>query len=468
MINIKRIIREELEAVLDSFYLIVSEDEKFIYRKGFAGGGRWESTKNLTPKEIINSGFKEYSEPEEMISRMNRALHRGLTNLIPKDQDTKIVPKIVPVDFIIKKREETFPILESKNSDFKWIEDTTPFKPGILFGDDDICFNSEDCDININKDNITFKIDWEEWYEAVEGDPDDWVLKDVLFHGPNYDGDGDFHEFDEDEFNYSGYQMNEVQRIRLDGIFHRTDPDLDFNMFVDDYMNGLFGGLRYPKLKSLFWELRDNYLDIVGYSVQRNRWLSVGSEIREKIKRAGIDFSLSSSFGGHELKIVVPIDKVFKTYNEKNITDLSELVLSVSEFLVRPGWYDRFFDEWDISGDEEKIWKIFDDFLDKSEDFLEDKNTIKLYEKLIRMLGELGFVDSNRRLENNTTYHKKVLGDKTLTLSINAHQYVLRLYDSSYRASAFPGYHQKYISQWVFNNPINVNEIKNKILSVSK
>jgi len=466
MINIKRIIKEELEDVLDSFYLIVSEDEKFIYRRSHLGGYSWLPTHQLTPKEIINSGFKEYSEPEEMISR-KIGLAGISSNQFP-NRPKNI--KIVPVDFIIKKREEDFPIIESKGDDFKWIEDTTPFDPGKLFDKDDICFNSKDCDININKDNITFKIDWEDWCEAVGVDSDDeWILKDILYFGPNHDGNGDYHEFDSDEFEFSGYHMDTEQKTSFQEMLNRIGPGLNFNDYSEDNMLSLNRVLKYPKLKKLFDDLIDKHLNTLGYVIQKNRWLTVGEEIRKKIKPTGVDFDLySGKYGGEELQIIVPIDKVFKIYNEKNITDLSELVISVSTFLTENNWYEWFYDEWSTDGGNNEIAEAFNDFLYYSEKFLDDENLIGEYKKLEQMLDELGFSHLEHRYQINQLYQKENNDDTKWLLSIDENMNcILELFNSSENLT---NQWSKPIptQRWVFKSPFNVNEIKQEVLRISR
>lgn len=103
--NLKRIIREEINDFSDSFYLIVSADERFIYRRSNLGGYKWQPVDKLNPKEIVNSGFDEYSEAYDM---MDRRIFQGFG-------------KIVSIDFILNKRDDNFPMMES--NDMGWIND---------------------------------------------------------------------------------------------------------------------------------------------------------------------------------------------------------------------------------------------------------------------------------------------------------------------------------------------------------
>jgi hypothetical protein len=114
--NLKRIIREELEVNLGSFYLIVSEDEKWVYTKGHLGGYSWRKVEDLNPKEIINSDFKVWDDAEDVISRIKFAPPTS------KPQGTKIVT----IDFIIQKRDEKFPMTESEEDEWEWARETQP------------------------------------------------------------------------------------------------------------------------------------------------------------------------------------------------------------------------------------------------------------------------------------------------------------------------------------------------------
>ena len=137
--NIKRIIREELETSLGTLYLLVSDDEKFIYGMGKFGGESFEPIENFTPEAILNSAHKSkdgayrmvdwakyYKDNRTITGRNNSGeLTRELTSVGKSANDIlKHNPKVITVDFIIKKREEDFPIIESE--EFDWIKDVDP------------------------------------------------------------------------------------------------------------------------------------------------------------------------------------------------------------------------------------------------------------------------------------------------------------------------------------------------------
>lgn len=124
--NIKKIILEEISLTLDSFYLVVSEDENFLYTRNTFGGYSWKQIKELSLKQIINSDFRDYEEASRWVSDMVNNVRHTLTNS-PKGLGGQNV-KIVTVDAILNKRSEVFPIKESKKgNDLDWIKNYVPF-----------------------------------------------------------------------------------------------------------------------------------------------------------------------------------------------------------------------------------------------------------------------------------------------------------------------------------------------------
>ena len=122
-------------------------------------------------------------------------------------------------DFIKKILKEEF----DSDSDFDWITGTPDFEPGKYFEEDDICFNTNgtECKVNIDDEKIVFFLDYEEWRDRIsEGLGDSDHIVEPLLSNPNYDGGGDYYEFNEEEFDYSGYHMNGEQRERLQKILN--------------------------------------------------------------------------------------------------------------------------------------------------------------------------------------------------------------------------------------------------------
>ena len=155
--NLKRIIREELSALSDSFYLLVSDDENFIYGSGKFGSDSFEPVENFDSEGILRSRYQTQEEALKIVSWAE--YYKGNDSSPGKSADNilKHNPKVVPVDFILRKRDESFPIIESNELD--WIKDVDPMSGGEYFNDSKaICFgdNQRHCDVRINNEYITF------------------------------------------------------------------------------------------------------------------------------------------------------------------------------------------------------------------------------------------------------------------------------------------------------------------------
>ena len=132
--NLKRIIREELETKLGTLYLIVSDDEKFIYGSNKFGGRSFEPVEDFTPEKILNSTYKNQEDAHEKIKwaeyffdavKNMPNVKRSTPELIALDF-MSYNPKIIIVDFIIQKRDEKFPVIESEEDDWDWARETKP------------------------------------------------------------------------------------------------------------------------------------------------------------------------------------------------------------------------------------------------------------------------------------------------------------------------------------------------------
>lgn len=272
--------------------------------------------------------------------------------------------------------------------DFTWVREINPFQTGKHFSDGDICFNSNNtCQININKNDITFVIDFSDWSEWVRLDDDNsFYVESFLYNSTEYDGGGDYYEFDYDEFNYSGSYLTGEQIIRFQKILNILNNDqVQIDDFINDNMLDLMVVLKYYPLKIYFKSLIDNYLYQLGYVIQKNRWLSLGIGFEQKLKETGSSWDL---YQNQQLEVIVPMNVVWDLYS-KGVENLSDLLVKVSNPIVKTPWSDLFYDVFDNSG--LNVDEIFDSFLDDAESFLEDKEVIKAWEKHYKMVNKLGF-----------------------------------------------------------------------------
>jgi hypothetical protein len=286
---------------------------------------------------------------------------------------------------------ESFPIIESNELD--WIKNVDPMSGGEYFNDSkEICFGDSQryCDVRINNKYITFYFSEDDFRELWDDfghsfDDEWWVIQPIIQNGVPYDGDGDWHEFDSDEFNYSYYHF-EDQLNRVNEILKTVGSDKDVGEF-EDSMNSLIQEFKHPEIQSMYDDLISDYLNELGYIVQANRWVSVSRAWQNVIDDAGISVRIDNM---GDIVIQVPLEVAYqKYYNTPRVNNLTDLMNAIITKLGNNTWYDWFFEEWDTSGGEEKIDNVIYDFLDKAEDYLESENFEK-WEKVLSDFEKLG------------------------------------------------------------------------------
>lgn len=246
-------------------------------------------------------------------------------------------------------------ILSENFNDFGWIGDTPAFEPGKNFTEEDICFNEEKdgCKIIINDNEIKFKLSYDEWSEYVDvfDGSHDYYLRPVMFNDGEYLGDGDYYDFDIDEFNYftpDHHYMSNKQINRINKILRFVDS----NERVENFLNNqnmweLMGELRYPPLQSYYEELADNFLGVIGYTVQKNRWVLTSRTFNSLVKDTGSNWYMPDYYS---IELTVPMSKVRSLMSLYNVKTLSDLLDQVSYPLTSHPWGDSFDETWDTSG----------------------------------------------------------------------------------------------------------------------
>jgi len=301
--------------------------------------------------------------------------------------------------------------------DWGWINDTnSEIVLGPYLGDEDnveVCFDSGyDCDLNIDYDtnSIVLKSTYEELRDNFLdiSDDEESYFKTVL-HGkiPT----DDYYEFDSDEFNYSGQQMDNGQEERLRNIlFITTNSDFDLDDYTDSNLNGLRTELKYPKLIKYWDNLVNNYLDIIGYKVQENRWkslrdyfetITLGGEIPFKMYTHGWAFA--------DVIVEAPLKPFIDLISEGKIQNLEDYFRNVLFAKInRSDWYDYFYEDFDISGAEYDIKNAFDSFLNDAEEYLkEETEEISEFNKLYDMATSLGFTPNRSSWETRDKFLMK-------------------------------------------------------------
>ena len=430
--NLKRIIREELSALSDSFYLLVSDDENFIYGTGKLGGKSFQPVENFDAEAILRSRFGTEADALEKISWAE--YYKGKRNTPGEIADNMLKhnPKVVPVDFILRKRDDSFPIIESNELD--WIKNVDPMSGGEYFDDSkEICFgdNQRYCDVRINNKYITFYFSEDDFRELWDDfgwsfDDEWWVIRPIIQNGVPYDGEGDWHEFDSDEFNYSYYHFEQDQLNRVNEILKTVGSDRDVGEF-EDSMNSLIREFKHPKIQSMYDDFIGNYLNELGYIVQANRWISVSRAWQDVINKAGVSVRIDKG----DIVIQVPLEVAYqKYYTNSKVTNLTDLMNVIIERMGNTNWYDWFYEEWDTSGGEERIDNVIYDFLDKAEDYLESEN-FKKWEKVLSDFEKLNIKTVSSYWYNFNQFQRENPNQDTIWLIIfrdNFNKANLKLY----------------------------------------
>jgi len=412
--NLKRIIREELSTLSDSFYLLVSGDEKFIYGMGKFGGNSFEPVENFDAKAILRSRFRTEADALGQISWAEYYKGNRSTAGEIADNMLKHNPKVVSVDFILRKRDESFPIIESNELD--WIKDVDPLTGGEYYDDSKaICFGDQErwCDVRITNEYITFYLDVDDFGELYDKDgywdDDRWILEPLWFHGTPHDGNDDWYEFDSDEFNYSYYRLDNNQITRFNEILKTVGSDEIVQNFVDE-MNSLISEFKHPKIQSLFDETINEYLNQLGYVIQRNRWLYISHRWDSVAEKSNVELDMTND----KIKIKIPIEKAYQNYyNTSEVNDLTQLLKSIIKNLAYTSWNEYFNDEWDTDGGDEQIDQAFNDFLDKTEDYLYSEN-FEIHEKVLSAFKGLGIKNKNSYWYNYNQLERENPNDDTI------------------------------------------------------
>ena len=272
----------------------------------------------------------------------------------------------------------------NESKDLEWIEEISTIPTGTFFIPSDVCFDNEgDCSVNINADEIIFSILFDDWEEEVDMDYDDAsFLRPYLMYGWDFDGNEDYYDVSDDEFNYVEGYMSEEQIEKLQKIFDIITPDLDVRTYIDEQ--------KFTELRSELTDYEDNYTPAInilttlwddleynvkkqiGYAVAKNKWLEGGYYYKDLLSRHNVDFDFKNDF----LEITIPIKKLSDYLsNPPTITpSLTDFMYRISNILTDNNWYDGWHEDWDISGSEDDIRREFDRFIDSVNEFFKKQN----------------------------------------------------------------------------------------------
>jgi len=287
-------------------------------------------------------------------------------------------------------------------SDLDWIREVPSFLPGKYFDADSVCFNGQgsDCEVNIGDDETVFSLDYEDWRDKMsEGFGDSVHIIEPLLEDPNYSNNTDYYDFDTDEFNYAGHNMTSEQTERLQKIVNLFFPDIDIEDYKSDNFYNLRKYLNNQEIKSYWENLVYDYLNIIGYKVQENRWDSIANYYRDRTLGSSNTFNFPVKFKKFRQNWSDTIEITLSTKDltkilEKNVVnnDLSKALNELSSIVTNPNWHDWFYEDWDTRGAEDDIKDAFDKFLDNTEEYIEENSEEIMEQKqLYDTLQKLGF-----------------------------------------------------------------------------
>jgi hypothetical protein len=447
MFNIKKIIQEELEWISDSFYfneemvkkmLSNCEDVPYALFNLSTDEPYWKRGKPATAfLSMCDYWWDNYSHNEWLDDDSEKETH--VVNIMPyhdvkdvRDKngrlDTSLItyrikdvawflngsspdefwflidengkPKydLIPKhlhDKIKRSYEPTLTESEDKKDAFDWIRGVQPTVTGSYFTPEDVCFNEpinnmgkwrndKYCQVNIQKDKIVFKVDYQEWVGLVDiTEEDESYLMDILRHGPTYEGEGYGTELDSEEFNYIDHLITDEQKDSLQELFNKiSSEEVDAMGYINgNQIGNLFKYLSYPPLIELWNTLQENVLSSLEYSIERNRWIDLARWFGQIQERTNTTFELWDG----ALTIITPIEKLYQSDY-----DLTKTLERASTPITEVYWYDAFYESWDTSGSEEDVEYEFNTFLNEAKDLLDDENFEK-YKQFQEMTKELGF-----------------------------------------------------------------------------
>jgi hypothetical protein len=400
------------------------------------GGEIWVDVRNysLSEKGIILNNIEKILETPTYFASKSRCVSDDITAYLIHcgDEDNSFVPKKNNIccmqetydDFIMGEEDNDGnthirPIVDggifldrniNESQDFDWIRSAATPELGKLFSENEVCFGDEGCEVNINDNVITYELEWNDFEERVELDSDNsWYLEQLIKYGPNYDGGGDYYDFDYDEFDYAGHSLTPEEIEVLQDILDRTSEG---TVLVNDLIGGdgfseVVGYLKYPPLEKRWMDYVDNHLNIIGYSIQRNRWNSLSATYQDILEKNNINISTEvNRWRGVEVIVKVPFGEI-----SNNNNNISDTFLKVLEPLTDGWWYDWFHDEWDTSGGEDEISHEYARFIEFAEEYLNDGENKSEWDRYFNYIKSVGFKSISKARNRAPQYIKPVSGE---------------------------------------------------------
>ncbi len=246
--------------------------------------------------------------------------------------------------------------------DFEWTNQANAFELGS-FEEDDVSFDDSDAKVYLGVDgHVTYNLTIEELIEYAYDGYDDWVLETLVYSNGDYDeyyGDG---YMDDDEINYLGGYLSEVQKERFQKILNHYNVDIK----VEDTIDDSFSVFEKPmgKIYTGRWDWDDFTSESMGSldaAITRNRWATAGDTYIKTLQDNKADVVC---YDRNDVKVTIPFP-----YKGGNMLDLALSNIGLDDL----SWSDVFYEDWDPSGAEEEIRHHFSMMLDKLEEQIDEE-----------------------------------------------------------------------------------------------
>jgi len=257
-----------------------------------------------------------------------------------------------------------------KEDDFDWIDDIRGVEIGDLFTEKEVVYEENaNFKVNVLEDEIVYNLEYDEWNEMINGGYEDWYLKSLVTGEPDTYSD----DVDDEELNYIGGYINEVNQNRLKNILSQIlHSEDDASLLFTTAIGGEFYELE-PYIGTDFYFGRHDWEDTlqdclseIGMTIERNRWRDLRNDYNTKLKKHNVTLEYSHYWDAVSMSVPFP-------YGPRKINNVSEILNVLDNNVFREEWSDVYLNSFDTGGVEEQINVYMGSFLTQLEKTLDDK-----------------------------------------------------------------------------------------------
>jgi hypothetical protein len=255
--------------------------------------------------------------------------------------------------------------------DFDWTNQAEPYKLGD-FDEDDVSFDDKGAKVYLGKDGeVTYNLSVDEFVEYAYDGYEDWTLNTLIQSNGDYDDYYDDGYLDDDEINYMGGYLTEIQLERLQKILNHYGVELSRGARKYKDVNDVISDDNFSMLEGPMGRIytgRHDWDDFTGESmsalnraINSNRWRVAGEQYLKVLADNKVDVT---SYSHDDVQVVM-------AFPYKGNNNLSEALADIG--LDDHSWSDSFYDEWDPSDANEEIKQSFSQMLDTIEEKIDEE-----------------------------------------------------------------------------------------------